>query len=279
MTNLSSPPETIEALTYAGFDEMTVATNHIFDCGTIGYCGTQAFEQTLENLHNAGIKTVGGGMNIDEAHQPAIFEINGVKFGVLGYDDISADQLGATATSPGTAGMDDSYEDELAAPPQEPSFYKPASMLHTTRLEADIKALKQQVDVVIVQVQTGFEDTHDASPRSIKALRAAADAGADLVVGNQGHSVQPIEVRGNTFISYALGNFIFDQVHTVDETQGYLLEADFWGKTLANVRMVPYQIQDLYKPMFVDAATSAKIFTDIASGTADLPAPDAVITQ
>jgi poly-gamma-glutamate capsule biosynthesis protein CapA/YwtB (metallophosphatase superfamily) len=218
-------------------------------------------------------------MNIDEAHQPAIFEVNGIKFGVLGYDDISADELGATADSPGTAGMDDSYADELAAPPKEPSFYKPASMLHTTRLEADIKALKKQVDVVIVQVQTGFEDTHDASPRSIKALRAAADAGADLVVGNQGHSVQPIEVRGNSFITYALGNFIFDQVHTVDETQGFLLEADFWGKTLANVRMLPYQIQDLYKPEFTDAATSAKIFTDSAKGTADLPAPNVVPTQ
>ena len=279
MTNLSSPPQVMAALTYAGIDEVTVATNHIFDCGTIGYCGAQAFEQTLKNLHHAGIKTVGGGMNIDEAHQPAIFDVNGIKVGVLGYDDISADELGATATSPGTAGMDDSYADELAAPPQEPSFYKPASMLQTTRLEADIKALKKQVDVVIVQVQTGFEDTHDASPRSIKALRAAADAGADLVVGNQGHSVQPIEIRGNAFIDYALGNFIFDQVHTVDETQGFLLEADFWGKTLANVRMIPYQIQNLYKPEFADPATSAKIFTDIAHGTADLPAPDVVPTQ
>jgi Bacterial capsule synthesis protein PGA_cap len=51
-------------------------------------------------------------------------------------------------------------------------------------MQDTIRRLKQQVDVVIVQIQSGFEDTHEASPRSIKGLRAAADAGADLVGGH-----------------------------------------------------------------------------------------------
>ncbi len=270
--NLTSPPQVMEALTLAGFDEMTVATNHIFDCGQIA-CGHQAFLQTLDRLTAAGIKVVGGGRNLEEALAPAIFEVNGVKFGVLGFDDIAAEDLEATADEVGTAPMDDSYADEKAALPREPAFYKPADMLQVTQMQDRIRKLKAQVDVVIVQIQSGYEDTHEASPRSIKGLRAAADAGADLVVGNQGHWVQAAEVRGNTFIDYALGNFIFDQVHTPEHTEGYLLEASFWGKQLVNVKMIPYHIVDRYKPTFVDGDLRAKILNDVFTASALLPAP------
>lgn len=270
--NLTSPPQVMEALTLAGFDGMTVATNHIFDCGKIA-CGSQAFLQTLDRLAAAGIKTVGGGRNLEEALAPAIFDVNGVKFGVLGFDDIAAEDLEATADEVGTAPMDDSYADEKAALPHEPAFYKPAEMLHVTQMQERIRALKAQVDVVIVQIQSGYEDTHEASPRSIKGLRAAADAGADLVVGNQGHWVQSAEVRGNTFIDYALGNFIFDQTHTPEHTEGYLLEASFWGKQLVNVKMIPYHIVDKYKPTFVDGDLRAKILGDVFTASELLPAP------
>jgi poly-gamma-glutamate synthesis protein (capsule biosynthesis protein) len=269
--NLTSPAQVMEALTLSGIDEVTVATNHVYDCGQDGPCGSHAFLRTLELLHAANIRTVGGGNNLEEALAPAIFEVNGVKFGVLGFDDIAAEDLEATDTAPGTAPLDDSYADEKADKPAEPAFYKPPSMLGLERFTVRIKALKEQVDVVIVQVQTGFEDTHEASPRSIKALRAAAAAGADLVVGNQGHHVQPVEVIGNTWVSYALGNFIFDQVHTPDHTEGYLLEASFWGKQFANVRMVPYHIVSKYKPTFVEGATRAKILGDVMHGTELLP--------
>lgn len=268
--NLSSPPQVMEALTLAGFDEMTVATNHVFDCG-VSPCHAAAFLQTIDRLRAAGIKTVGGGNNLAEALAPAIFEVNGVKFGVLGFDDVAAEDLEATATAAGTAPMDDSYADEKADLPHEPAFYKPADMLHVNQMQTAIRALKQKVDVVIVQLQTGYEDTHETNPRSIKGVRAAADAGADLVIGNQGHFVQPAEVRGNSFIDYALGNFIFDQTRLEGHTEGYLLEASFWGKQLANVRMVPYKIVDKYKPTFVDGTLRAKILDDVFTASAALP--------
>ncbi len=270
--NLTSPPQVIEALTVAGIDEMTLATNHAFDCGDAG-CGAKALLQSQSRLNEAGIKTVGGGKNLEDALAPAIFEVNGIRIGVLGFDDIAAEDLEATETEPGTAPLDDSYEDEKRTPPAEPAFYKPASMLHLERFQQRIRDLKSQVDVVIVQVQSGYEDTHTPSPRSIKALRAAVDAGADLVVGNQAHWVQAIELRGNAFVAYALGNFIFDQTHTPEHTQGYLLEATFHDKRLATVRMVPYQIEDKYRPTFVSGATRTKILSDVIDASIDLPAP------
>ncbi|MCE7926967.1 MAG: hypothetical protein DYG91_00480 [Chloroflexi bacterium CFX7] len=266
-TNLSSPPGVLEALRLAGFDGVTVATNHVFDCG-IEYCGEKAFLRTLELLAEAGIKHVGGGHNLDEALSPAVFEVNGVRFGVLGFDDVAAMELEATPTAPGTAPLDDDYAEERRA--NEPAFFRPASELSLDRFAARIRNLKSEVDVVIVQVQTGTEDTHDPSGRSIKALRAAADAGADLVVGNQAHWVQAAEMRGGTFIAYALGNFIFDQRHSAEHEQGYLLEASFRGATLANVRLRPYRIVDQARPVLVTGEERAKILQDVFEAAARL---------
>jgi len=269
-TNLTSPPEVIEAITLAGIDGMTVATNHAFDCAG-GGCGSDAMLESITRLNAVGVKTVGGGKNLEEALAPAIFEVNRVKFGVLGFDDIAAEDLEATETEPGTAPLDDSYENERADAPREPAFYKPPELLGVTRLEERIRKLKSEVDVVIVQIQSGTEDTHTPSPRSIKALRAAAAAGADLVVGNQAHWVQAIEVRDGTFVAYALGNFVFDQVRTAEHMQGYLLEATFHGSKLATTRMVPYQIEGKYKPTFVEGATRTKILGDVIEAALELP--------
>lgn len=269
-TNLTSPPQVLEALTLAGFDGLSVATNHVFDCGQT-FCGNRAFLRTLELLQQAGIRAVGGGRNLEEALTPAIFAVNGLRIGVLAFDDIAAMDLEATATEPGTAPLDDDYSEERAA--GEPAFYRPAAELGLERFTARIRALRSEVDIVIVQVQSGTEDTHTPSPRSIKALRAAADAGADLVVGNQAHWVQAVEVRGDAFIAYALGNFIFDQRHTPMHYQGYVLEATFHDARLAAVRLLPYEIVEQHRPTFVSGALRLEILEDVFTAAEALPRP------
>ncbi len=258
--NLSSPPEVIEALTLAGFDEVTVATNHVFDCGAEP-CGAIAFLRTIELLEAAGIAVVGGGENLEAALAPAVLSAGGTTFGVLGFDDVAAYALEAGPDWPGTAPLDDSYAEENAS--GEPAFFRPASELGLDRFRARIADLAERVDVVIVQVQTGTEDTHDPSPRSVKALRAAAGAGATLVVGNQAHHVQAVEPGAEAFIAYALGNFIYDQTRLEGHTQGYLLEATFWGARLVNLRFVPYVIEDLYRPVFAEGELRTKILNDV----------------
>ena len=270
-TNLSSPPEVIEALALAGFDEVTVATNHVFDCGT-GQCGAEAMLRTIALLREAGIEVVGGGRDLEEALAPAIISVGGTTFGILGFDDVAAYELEAREDRPGTAPLDDDYSEELAS--GEPAFFRPAEELGLERFGQRIRELALQVDVVIVQVQSGTEDTHDPSPRSLKALRAAVAAGATLVVGNQAHHVQAIEPGRHAFIAYALGNFIYDQVRLEEHTQGYLLEATFWGAELVNLRFRPYVIADQYRPVFAEGAVRAEILADIFEASAKLAAAE-----
>ncbi|MGK2964581.1 MAG: CapA family protein, partial [Tepidiformaceae bacterium] len=113
-TNLSSPPDVIESLTAGGIDGLSLATNHIADCGFGAGCGMEALLRTIELLEGAGIVTYGAGSTLDEALAPAIFDVGGVRYGVLGLDDVAASFLEATPDSPGTAPLDDSYADEIA---------------------------------------------------------------------------------------------------------------------------------------------------------------------
>lgn len=273
--NLTSPPGAVDALVFAGIDGVTVATNHIFDCGQEVFCGSRAFERTLELLHEAGIQTAGGGMNLEEALRPAVWEINGLTIAMLAYDDIAAGPpswLAAGPDSPGIAPMDDDYSDE--APLGYPAFYAPAEMLSVENMSAHIRAVKEEVDFLVVMFNSGTEDTHDPSPRSIKGLRAAAEAGADLIIGNQAHHVQAAEVHNGVFVAYALGNFIYDQVHTIEHSQCYLVEASLWPDRVAATRLLPCEIELQYRPVFAEGATRTKILDDIFAAAERLPSAE-----
>jgi poly-gamma-glutamate synthesis protein (capsule biosynthesis protein) len=144
-------------------------------------------------------------------------------------------------------------------------------MLGVENLTRRIREVKEEVDFLVVMFNSGTEDTHDPSPRSIKALRAAAEAGADLVIGNQAHHVQAAEVHEGVFVAYALGNFIYDQVHTPEHSQCYLVEASLWADRVATTRLLPCEIELQYRPLFAGGETRAKILGDIFGAAERLP--------
>ena len=75
---------------------------------------------------------------------------------------------------------------------------------------AAVQAATDEADFVVVALHFGTE--YDPVPTEQQRLlaRAAADAGATLVVGHHAHTLQPWERRGNALILYGLGNFVFD---------------------------------------------------------------------
>ena len=83
---------------------------------------------------------------------------------------------------------------------------------------AAIKALRPQVDVLSVSFHWGAE--YVAVPSTAAGIadddpvelgHLAIDAGADLIIGNHPHWVQAVEIYKGKYITYAHGNFIFDQ--------------------------------------------------------------------
>ena len=170
-------PASAKALARAGIHAVTLANNHLLDCGRAGVL------ETISALETAGVIYVGAGRNEAEAHRPAILQASGVRVGILGY--YWNRRCAATSALPGSA-MD-----------------APAS------LDADIRALRPLVDRIVVTCHWGVPYEREPSLDDRLKARRAIDLGADAVIGHHAHVIQPFEVYRERPIFYGLGNFAF----------------------------------------------------------------------
>jgi len=72
-----------------------------------------------------------------------------------------------------------------------------------------LKAAEADSDFQIVFYHGGAEGVHTPEDWRIRASRTLVDAGADLVLGNHPHVLQPRETYKGVEIVYSLGNFCF----------------------------------------------------------------------
>jgi poly-gamma-glutamate synthesis protein (capsule biosynthesis protein) len=245
--SLMAPAAAVDGLRYAGYDVISHAANHIKDCGQSA-CGDRAMFETDANLRSAGIKPAGTGRNLFEARAPQVVERNGVYFAFLAYDDI-APYYQAMADRAGSAPLD------------------------ASTIAEDVANARKFADVVIIVPHWGVEYTASPSARQREFARAAAAAGADMIVGNHPHWVQAHERIGGTFVAYALGNFVFDQDWSLETQQGALLEATFTGKRLTSTRYLPVHIYDQYQPRLAEPGEAAQIIERIETASAALAGP------
>ncbi len=242
--SLAAPAAAVDGFKYAGYDILSQAANHVKNCGIIA-CGDRAMFETDANLRAVGIKSAGTGRNLYEARAPQVIERHGVSFAFLAYDDI-APYYRAGADSAGSAPMD------------------PATIAE------DVAAARKFAHVVIILPHWGVEYTADPSPRQRAFARAAAAAGADMIVGNHPHWVQAHETIGKMFVAYALGNFVFDQDWSLETQQGALLEATFTGARLTSTRYTAIHIYDQYQPRLAQPAEAQQILDRIETASAKL---------
>jgi poly-gamma-glutamate synthesis protein (capsule biosynthesis protein) len=204
-----------DALQWAGFDVMSVATNHIKNCGLTS-CGDQAFFDTLDNLRRVGILPVGAGNNLAEAMQPVVVTVNGVRFGFVSLGQIEPLAF-AGENSPGIA------------------------VLNEENLQAAIASARQISDVVIAMPHWGPEDVPAPNWIQRGLARQLVEAGADLVVGNHTHVVQAIQLINGIPVFYGLGNFVFDQ-GLADHKQGMILKVIYEGKQYKGYELIPTHV-------------------------------------
>jgi poly-gamma-glutamate synthesis protein (capsule biosynthesis protein) len=218
-----------DAMQRAGFDMMSVATNHIKNCGVMN-CGDRAFFDTLDNLERVGILAVGAGANHAEAMQPLVVTVNGVRFGFVSLGQIEQTAFAGEDT-PGIA------------------------VLNPENLKAAIAAARQVSDIVIAMPHWGPEDVPWPNYIQRDLAQQLVDAGADLVVGNHTHVVQAIQEIDGVPVFYGLGNFVFDQ-GLRDHQQGVILKVYYEGDQYAGFDLIPTHVNRDGR-VFVAAADEA----------------------
>lgn len=227
-------PKLASSLTRAGINVVTIANNHLMDCGRAGVI------ETLNALEQAGVQVVGGGRNELSAHKPVVLNAGGVRIGILGY--YWNRRCAATVDHPGGA-MDS------------PAW-----------LAADISALRERADRVVVTFHWGVPYETTPQPDDCEKARLAIDLGADLVIGHHPHVIQPFEVHNGRPIFYSVGNFTFGSGNS--RAEGLLVATRFDpSETVIDLYAIYVKNRDPrvnYQPKVLGGAASAKILSRLA---------------
>ncbi len=211
-----------DAMAAAGFDVMSVATNHIKNCGLTS-CGDRAFFDTMDNLERVDIQAVGAGKNLAEAMRPVVIKMNGIRFGFVSLGEIESLAF-ASEDSPGIAPLPEDFE------------------IADENLRTAIAAAKEISDVVIVMPHWGSDYQDLPNYRQLHFDQVIVDAGADLVIGNHPHWIQGMREMNGIPVFYSLGSFVFDQDWSVKTQQGIVVRVTFQGTKILRYEVIPVHI-------------------------------------
>ncbi|MGE5657887.1 MAG: CapA family protein [Actinomycetota bacterium] len=226
--NFKADPESVKALTSGGIDIVNLANNHTMDYEEPGLV------ETLETLDRAGIHHVGAGRDQKEARRPEIIEVKGQRIAYLGYYDADLHAAGD-----GKAGTNPRYNERIAE---------------------DIKAIREQVDWIIVNYHWGVELADYPGDWQIDLARFTIDQGADLVVGHHPHVLQGTEIYKDRPIVYSLGDFIFGGNARSDYDTA-VLKVSLKGRKM-KVEFLPVEVRN-YQATVVKGEQGEKILKHV----------------
>ncbi|TMG62068.1 MAG: CapA family protein [Chloroflexi bacterium] len=183
--------------------------------------GAQGITLTDQLLQQHGMLTSGLG-------PVAVIDVRGIKFGFVGFNGVGR-------------------------------------AIDKQAVQAGIARARQLADIVVVQFHWGKEyerqplaDPQVPTPDDPVVIgHDAIDWGADIVVGNHPHWYQGVEIYRGKLITYAHGNFVFDQMWSEETREGVIGTYTFYGTQLVSATWKPYRIYDYGQPVFMNAKDSA----------------------
>jgi hypothetical protein len=236
-TTFCSSPRYMELLQYLGIDVVEMTGNHVNDWGA-GY-----IPYTLQLYDSAGMAFFGGGRNLEEARQPAIFEHNENIIVFLGCNP--AGPAGAWAG-----------EEWGGARPCDEQFVEQIRRYHES-------------GAFVIVTQQYWESYHYAPTADQRdAFVALAAAGAGAVSGSQAHHVQGFGFEHGAFIHFGLGNLFFDQMDQLGTRQSFVDIYTVYENRLLNVTLWTGLIEDYSRPRLMTPDERADLLQTVfqASG-------------
>ena len=178
----NTPQAFADTMIDLGFNIVSLANNHSMDQGTSGILNSVNYWKSTNVMWN-------GQADSEETRTNYIIgEKNNITYAMLSYTE---------------------HTNGLPVPSDKPYL---VNVWNDDKVKADIAALRDKVDVLIVAVHWGEEYTHTPTQSERTKAQFLADQGVDIVIGCHPHVVQPIEIIGDTVVYYSLGNFISNQI-------------------------------------------------------------------
>jgi len=212
-----APPSAFRALKAGNVDLATVANNHGIDYGMT------SFLDTLRYARQYHFPLVGGGRNAAQAYAPYRVTIKGQRIAILGASQV----IDSNLISSWTAGAD------------KPGL---ASAYDASRLTAAVRSARKVSDTVVVYLHFGTERLRCPTSAQYEITRKLIAAGADIVVGSHAHRLQGAGRRGQAFVAYGLGNFVWYSQNSIESITTGVLKVVVTGRRIDGYKWVPARI-------------------------------------
>ena len=198
----NSPDEAADAMLDAGFNMVSLATNHTLDRGV------KAIEHSCAYWDNKkDVLTAGSYCSSEDRNKEKIFEKNNIKYTMLNYTY----GTNGIPVPEGKEYLVNIWPAEGSNPDNDSKY-----QAYKETVLNDINKVRDKVDVLIVAMHWGVEYTHTPTVYQKDMAKFLADNNVDIVIGTHPHVVEPIEYIDDTLVIYSLGNFISAQDNDIN---------------------------------------------------------------
>ena len=237
---LCSSPNYWAALEALGTDIVGLSGNHVNDFGQDGA------RESIGWYRENGIPIYGSGLNEEEACAPLLFEHNGNRFAFFAALAHYPSFAWATKDGPGACHYSGNKE----------------------RIFAKIASLRDEVDVIAVELQ--HEEIYNPAPifRQVQDFRELRAAGADIVTGVQSHVPQAMEPYGYGnekpgIIVYGLGNLFFDQMWSWQTRTTLIARHTIHDGNVISTEILTAVLEDYAQPRWTTEVERADLLRQI----------------
>ncbi|MBP7735555.1 MAG: CapA family protein [Spirochaetes bacterium] len=228
-----SPTRYLKILEESGFDIIELTGNHNNDFGS------RHNSASIEMLDRAGMKYFGGGKNKSDAEKVLYVTAKGITVAFVGFNQYGPEPAFATDSRAGAVRL----SKELF-----------------TRL---VKEAVAKASLVFVTVQWGNENEPVPQEIQKRYFHLAADLGATIIVSSSAHRPMGLEFYKGRFISYGLGNFLFDQMQSLNTRRGMIARHHIYGGRHVSTELIPYLIYDYSQPRLLHGKEARELFNEV----------------
>lgn len=205
----NSPYEVGDTMIDAGFNLVSLATNHTIDSGSKAVLNSREYWDAQE-----GILAVGSYSTEEARNKVQIATVNNITYTMLNY-------------TYGTNGIriPDGKDYLVNVWPTDLEINDPENdtkyQEYKNTVKEDIERVRKEVDILIVAMHWGIEYTHEPTEYEKDMAKFLADNGVDIIVGTHPHVIQPVTWIDDTLVIYSLGNLISAQYQNQSTCTNY----------------------------------------------------------
>lgn len=171
----NSPTDVVDSLSKLGFNAVSLGSYHSYDKGISG------IQNSIKYLTENEIAYSGVNESSESRLKDNVITKNGLKIGLLSYTT-STDEVVSVDSAVNI------YSDEL--------------------VKRDIEGIKSDVDIIMVSIDWSDIKSTEVTEEQKRVAKYLSELGVNIVVGNTGYTIQPVEIIDETIVCYSLGNLL-----------------------------------------------------------------------